>query len=93
MNEDSGNKKCEIVHDSIFSEKPFKIPLFGFAFANMCKSETYSTEYGAPKIYNLLNVSDRYRVYQTKRQTGNSRKQCLSDRRELFLQMILCLKR
>ncbi len=66
MNEDSVNKKCEIVHDSIFSEKPFKIPLFGFAFANMCKSETYSTEYGAPKIYNLLNVSDRYRVYQTK---------------------------
>lgn len=66
MNEDSINKKCEIVHDSIFSEKPFKIPLFGFAFANICRSETYSTEYGAPKIFNLLNVSDRYRVYQTK---------------------------
>lgn len=66
MNEDSINKKCEIVHDSLFSEKPFKIPLFGFAFANVYISETYSTEYGAPKIYSLLNVSDRYRVYQTK---------------------------
>lgn len=66
MNEDSVNKKCEIVHDSLFSEKPFKIPLFGFAFANMYTSETYSTEYGAPKIFNLINASDRYRVYQTK---------------------------
>lgn len=66
MNEDSVNKRCEIVHDSLFSEKPFKVPLFGFSFANVYTSDTYSTENGAPKIYNLLNASDRYRVYQTK---------------------------
>ncbi len=66
MNEDSVNKKCEIVHDSLFAEKPFKVPLFGFSFGNLYTSETYSTEYGAPKIYNILNASERYRVYQTK---------------------------
>lgn len=66
MNEDSVNKKCEIVHDSLFAEKPFKVPLFGFSFGNLYTCETYSTEYGAPKIYNLLNSSDRHRVYQTK---------------------------
>lgn len=66
MNEDSINKRCEIVRDSMFSDKPFKIPLFGFSFANMYNSETYSTEYGAPKLYNLINMTDRYRIYQTK---------------------------
>ncbi len=66
MNEDSVNKKCEIVHDSLFAEKPFKVPLFGFSFGNLYTCETYSTEYGAPKIYNILNASERYRVYQTK---------------------------
>ena len=66
MNEDSINKRCEIVRDSIFSDKPFKIPLLGFSFANMYNSETYSTVYGAPKLYNLINMTDRYRIYQTK---------------------------
>ncbi len=66
MNEDSINKRCEVVQDSMFADKPFKIPLFGFAFANIYTSETYSTEKGAPKIHCLLNASDRYRVYQTK---------------------------
>lgn len=66
MNEDSVNNRCEIVHDSLFSDKPFKVPLFGFAFANIYTSETYSTEKGVPKIYGLLNASDRYRIYQTK---------------------------
>lgn len=66
MNEDSINKRCEIVRDSMFSDKPFKIPLLGFSFANMYNSETYSTELGAPRLYNLINMTDRYRVYQTK---------------------------
>lgn len=66
MNEDSINKRCEIVRDSMFSDKPFKIPLLGFSFANMYNSETYSTVYGAPKLYNLINMTDRYRIYQTK---------------------------
>ena len=66
MNEDSINKRCEIVRDSMFSDKPFKIPLLGFSFANMYNSETYSTELGAPRLYNLINMTDRYRIYQTK---------------------------
>lgn len=66
MNEDSINKRCEIVRDSLFSDKPFKVPLFGFAFSNIYNSETYSTELGTPRLYNLINMTDRYRVYQTK---------------------------
>lgn len=66
MNEDPINKRCEIVRDSMFSDKPFRIPLLGCSFGNMYKSETYSTEYGAPKMYNLINMTDRYRIYQTK---------------------------
>lgn len=66
MNEDDANKRCEIVQDSIFSDKPFKVPLFGFAFGDVYSSETYSTANGAPKIYSLLNATDRHRVYQTK---------------------------
>lgn len=66
MNEDPINKRCEVVRDSMFSDKPFRIPLLGCSFGNMYKSETYSTEYGAPKMYNLINMTDRYRIYQTK---------------------------
>lgn len=66
MNEDPINKRCEIVRDSMFFDKPFRIPLLGCSFGNMYKSETYSTEYGAPKMYNLINMTDRYRIYQTK---------------------------
>lgn len=66
MNEDPINKRCEIVTDSMFSDKPFKVPVLGFSFGDVYNSETYSTEYGEPKIYNLINMTDRYRAYQTK---------------------------
>ena len=66
MNEDPINKRCEIVTDSMFSDKPFKVPVLGFSFGDVYNSETYSTEYGEPKIYSLINMTDRYRAYQTK---------------------------
>lgn len=66
MNEDAVNKRCEIVHDSLFSDKPLKVPMFGFSFGDLYTGETYSTENGTPKVYDLLNATYRYRVYQTK---------------------------
>lgn len=56
------NKRCDVVEDSMFFKKPFTIPLTRIAFANMFRTETYDITYGAPKISNMTNYLQGFRV-------------------------------
>lgn len=66
MNEDSVNKRCEIVVDSVFANKPFKFWIFPISFSNIYTSETYSLENGTPRLYDMQNKVNMYRIIRNK---------------------------
>lgn len=52
---DWANKRCNLVKDSIFFDKPFTIPLTGYTMSNFFYTESYDIRYGAPKFATLTN--------------------------------------
>lgn len=66
MNEDSVNKRCEIILDSTFFKKPFTIWPFPISFANVYTSETYSLANGKPQLYDMQNKLNMYRIIRKK---------------------------
>lgn len=66
MNEDSIKKRCEIVADSSFYDKPFTFFIIPFSIGKLYTSETYSTAYGAPRLYDLQNKITMFRAIRKK---------------------------
>ncbi len=66
MNEDSVNKRCEIILDSVFFKKPFSIWPFPVSIANVYTSETYSLANGKPRLYDMQNKLNLYRIIRKK---------------------------
>lgn len=56
------NKRCDVVEDSVFFKKLFTIPLTRLAIGHMYRTETYDITYGAPKISNMTNYMQGFRV-------------------------------
>ncbi len=68
LRETPGQKKCEIVLDSCFTDKPFRVPLFGLSVANLYEADTYDMQYGKPTLANIQNKVSMFRIIHNKTQ-------------------------
>lgn len=64
------NMRCSVVEDSVWTQKPFTIPLTGIAVSNCFISETYDIHHGAPKIANLTDMLFGMRITHKKTNTS-----------------------
>ena len=66
LRENPQQKKCEIVLDSCFNEKPFSVPLFGISINNLYDANTHNTESGKPELANIVNKVTMFRIVHNK---------------------------
>ncbi len=64
------NMRCSVVEDSVWTKKPFTIPLTGIAIGNCFTAETYDIHHGAPKIANLTDMLFGMRITHKKTNTS-----------------------
>ncbi len=64
------NMRCSVVEDSVWTKKPFTIPLTSIAVSNCFVSETYDIHHGAPKIANLTDMLFGMRITHKKTSTS-----------------------
>lgn len=66
LRDNPGQKRCDIVLDSCFTEKPFSVPLLGLSITDLYEANTYNTQSGKPSLANIVSKVTMFRVVHNK---------------------------